>query len=127
MCADTKTDANNCGMCGKKCDAGQACTNGMCKCPGAGEFVCGDACVNTNTDPMHCGSCDIACASGEMCCSGKCANLQTSMDSCGMCGKKCDATASDACMAGACKCGDNAACEPGFLGIGGTCSSGRCQ
>ena len=30
VCTDLKTDASNCGVCGKSCDSGQVCQNGAC-------------------------------------------------------------------------------------------------
>jgi hypothetical protein len=47
-CHDFKTDRLNCGRCGKRCNNGFGCINGVCgdeiKCP-SGQIKCGHTCV----------------------------------------------------------------------------------
>lgn len=57
---DLKTDPQNCGACGTKCDANQQCVDGACLCP-AGTRRCGDGCVDVNVDPRNCGACGMRC------------------------------------------------------------------
>ncbi|WP_437530929.1 hypothetical protein WME79_00635 [Sorangium sp. So ce726] len=112
-CADTTSDANNCGGCGMKCGAGQACSESACVCPPANPDACSQEgstiCTKLATDPEHCGTCDNACATSEACVEGTCrvvcepqqttcpasggqpaycASLSTTKD-CGACGNAC--------------------------------------
>jgi hypothetical protein len=57
-CADTRTDALNCGACGHACAAGQGC--------------CGSQCVDLTSNAASCGICGRACASGQVCRGGQC-------------------------------------------------------
>ncbi len=112
---DTNSDMNNCGGCGKQCQApanGTAtCSNGECKktCPLGTPDLCGDQCVSLLTDATHCGACATSCSAlglgawcrngactldcptaGETRCSGSCVNLLGNDDSdCGKCGNRC--------------------------------------
>lgn len=59
-------DPENCGACGNKCPAGQACVFGTCGCPAGltacGPGQCSDAeCVDTQTDFFNCGTCGTVC------------------------------------------------------------------
>src|SRR5436190_2397482 len=45
MCADTKTDANNCGKCGNACPPGAMCVQGSCQCAMM-QSICNKACVD---------------------------------------------------------------------------------
>lgn len=97
-CADLQADPANCGGCGRRCRADQACVAGVCACP-AGQANCGSACTPTNT-VMNCGGCGIVCASGmcsglaccrtgESVCGSACVNLSTATDHCGSCDTPC--------------------------------------
>jgi hypothetical protein len=61
-CVDRQTDTQNCGQCGRACDAGQLCSEGACvdECPDGYER-CGDGCVDLDNSEEHCGSCDNRC------------------------------------------------------------------
>lgn len=93
-CADTLTDANNCGTCGHACPTGQACAAGHCVCATVGERMCDGACVDTRTDVLHCGGCGAACPTAP--------HVVTS------------------CVAGACM----GSCEPGFANCDGNVATG---
>ncbi|MCB9593039.1 MAG: hypothetical protein H6719_09930 [Sandaracinaceae bacterium] len=70
-CVDTSTDEAHCGGCGVRCDPGEDCVEGACRCGGvaggedcAGTVAstcCGTRCVDLNTSSDHCGSCNAAC------------------------------------------------------------------
>jgi hypothetical protein len=76
-CVDPKTDAQNCGGCGKKCpavaNAASSCSNGQCtfSC-NAGLSQCSGACVDTRTDEMNCGQCGKVCPGKKTCLLGLC-------------------------------------------------------
>jgi hypothetical protein len=74
-CADLKTDSNNCGQCGNKCEEGKVCIDGSCK-------------------PKEEVKCDPPCEEGLECCKvgeeAKCVNLKTDSENCGECGNKCE-------------------------------------
>jgi hypothetical protein len=120
LCGSTCTvvarDAENCGACGKKCAAGEVCSQGACalSCNG-GTTKCGTACADTKSDGANCGACGTKCASGEVCSAGKCAttcgagttqcgqscvNTQTDQVNCGACGTLCGA--GEQCVGGKC-------------------------
>lgn len=68
-CVDVRTDAANCGACGRVCEASRACVDGACACP-TGYQDCGGECVDTSIDAQNCGRCGNSC-SGE-CAGGAC-------------------------------------------------------
>ncbi|MDI7266866.1 MAG: hypothetical protein QME96_02595 [Myxococcota bacterium] len=72
-CVDTRSDPANCGSCGRRCDAGEVCNEGVCAstCTG-GLRNCSGACVDVNASRLHCGGCDRPCAANEECRSGTC-------------------------------------------------------
>jgi len=76
--ADILTDPENCGLCTVRCDEGEQCAGGECRCGGIGpecfdeNICCGAACVNPFNDEHNCGSCGIACGAGELCVGGEC-------------------------------------------------------
>jgi len=76
-CVDTKTDINNCGMCGTACDMQkEQCISGMC-CP-MGQQVCNSMCTDTQTDANNCGMCGMKCPMNMPSCGGgKCSSLYT--------------------------------------------------
>jgi hypothetical protein len=123
-CAPLKRDPENCGMCGKKCNAGEVCVQGGCALTcGGNAQKCGNLCINTKSDPANCGMCGQKCPDGQVCsagkcatscqmgftdCSGACLDLQTDDDNCGMCNSPCDA--GQHCVAGKC----TANCQMGW-------------
>jgi len=122
-CVNTKTDPNNCGVCGTVCRSG-LCVNGLCCPPGAvkcGNSCCsltccgGTTCVDTQHDPNNCGSCGHTCDACSTCQNGTC------VSSCqGYC---CPADYPAACCTpgtfGCCSSNDG--CPPEFLCFHGCC------
>ena len=133
LCADTASDARNCGGCGKKCDPGYACVAGACALSCAdGQAACGKACVTLSSDRDHCGDCGTACPMGNVCvmgkcalacqqgfdvCAGACTNLQSDAANCGACAMACGAA--QACDKG--KCVDD--CAMGQANCAGACAN----
>ncbi len=115
-CTAVARDPENCGSCGKKCGAGEVCSQGACALScGGGTTKCGSACVDTKSDGANCGACGTKCNGGEVCNAGKCAtscgagatqcgsscvNTQTDQVNCGACGTLCGA--GEQCVAGKC-------------------------
>ena len=114
VCKDTKTDALNCGACGKACSAGSTCSNGTCGCPTGTTFCSAvNACVNTQTDNNNCGGCGVKCGNGSVCKSGSC-SCPTGLT---RCGTACVNTTTDVKNCGAC----NTACSSGQV-----CQASKC-
>lgn len=131
-CVDTSSSADNCGACGTKCGAGEACVAGKCSttCPG-GQDVCGGKCVSKETDNENCGACGTKCGAGEVCSLGKCAtSCASSLVTCdgesgdGGSGKYCANTQTDNANCGACgaKCASGESCKVGKCEL--TCATG---
>ncbi len=79
-CANTKTDNDNCGTCGKSCGPGESCKASVCTITCAtGQTACaaGDAapsyCATLPTDNENCGTCGMKCAAGQVCSNNVCA------------------------------------------------------
>lgn len=73
-CVDLKSDAANCGACGRACANGEMCSNGDCACA-AGSQICGTsstACIDLASDGDNCGACGNACPAGQTCVAGTC-------------------------------------------------------
>ena len=132
ICTDISKDAQNCGVCGTKCEDGQACVAGKCSstCP-TGQTTCDGACVDPLTDGKNCGACGTKCVDGQVCaagkcaancgatltdCSGKCVNTTNDRTNCGACATACKAD--EACVSG--KCTTN--CPTGFANCSGICT-----
>jgi hypothetical protein len=130
VCVDLLGDEANCGTCGRACDTGETCSNGLC-CD-AGLVNCGGACVDTATDALHCGACGQRCGLGAcetggcLCqadpptvrdCDGNPACVDTASDEryCGSCTNACGANYE--CISGGCTCP-----EPPFLLCGTDCA-----
>jgi hypothetical protein len=77
VCVNPLADADNCGMCGKRCPS-PANSTGYCNAGSCaticdtGYSLCNNTCVNTNTDKQNCGSCGYACMGNRSCVSGAC-------------------------------------------------------
>jgi len=119
-CVSTATDASNCGRCGNRCPAGQACRAGACAAPPAmcamGEMMCGAGmaarCADTQFDDGNCGMCGNACRGPSTClfgncecfgdtCNGRCTDTTSDSANCGACGTAC--AADEICSEGACQ------------------------
>jgi stigma-specific protein Stig1 len=117
-CVSLLTDPANCGACGAKVGALQACVAGLAACA-PGVTSCGGTCVDLVRDPAHCGACDTACGAADLCatdagvstctatcpggttaCGGACVALDSDRLNCGACGHPCAGATS--CRAGAC-------------------------
>ncbi len=140
-------DGAHCGMCGRRCAAGQVCAAGACvaACP-AGATACAGSCRDLATDVAACGACGVSCpdapnalarclggACGVTCapgwgnCDGVAGNgcerrLATNTD-CGACGRTCALPhAASACTAaGACAV---AACDAGWANCDNNAANG---
>lgn len=131
LCVDLKTDAANCGECGKACKEGLFCVNGVCgvSCTSS-QTACGEECVNLKTDAANCGECNHACENGDVCrqgvcepfcpqgqeeCDGQCYDLQSTFSHCAECGHACEE--GQFCNGGQClqDCGE------GRIGCDGNC------
>jgi DNA-binding beta-propeller fold protein YncE len=116
-CVDTKTDAGNCGKCGRVCPAPRSCVRGKCVCPTGLTYCAGsNTCVDTMSDPANCRGCGKVCAhpgtcvrgtcvcpAGHAYCTetGTCVDTTSDPSNCGRCGKACDPGV--ACEASRCK------------------------
>ncbi|MDB4932922.1 MAG: uncharacterized protein JWM10_5406, partial [Myxococcaceae bacterium] len=118
------------------------CAAGFADCDGVAANGCE---VALGTDPLHCGSCPLACNAtngAASCVAGACritcaagfgncdanvangceVNLNTTVASCGACGRACAlAHATSGCAAGACTIG---ACDAGFANCDGNVANG---
>lgn len=86
-CANLGRDFDDCGSCGRVCDATRAnrCEGGTCQCGLDGDVCAGNAtdlccvdifevasCVDTTRDHDHCGACNRRCGPFENCIDGEC-------------------------------------------------------
>jgi len=118
-CVDISSDSKNCGSCGAECDAGVACHQGICGCPGS-QTYCDGSCFDLSSDQHNCGACGVACDAGQVCSNGSCAEtcahgysacpadapefcaqLDIDPNNCGGCGVVCDG--GTLCSEGACE------------------------
>src|SRR5262249_44469745 len=68
-CVDTKSDNDNCGMCGNACMAmTEQCMQGQC-CK-TGQTICNMMCTDTQTDANNCGMCGKQCSGMTPYCNG---------------------------------------------------------
>lgn len=91
-CVDLRADTRNCGRCGTRCAAGEACVasgaagdagvadggaSAVCQqgCPSGQDFCPGRGCSNRMTDPANCGACGTVCGNGKACLGGICQQL----------------------------------------------------
>jgi stigma-specific protein Stig1 len=115
-CTDVATNADDCGGCGRSCEAGVQCHSGVCggedRCP-TGMVDCDGECRDLSGDPEQCGGCVHAvCGSHEACVDGVCA-CRPGLTECG--GAGCVDTRTDPAHCGAC----DTPCS-------GTCVAGSC-
>lgn len=92
VCADVEVDPEHCGACSVRCAEGEACMDGACVPPCAGE-ICGTQCIDTAADPAHCGGCGRQCDNSAVCTDGVCVQA---------CADACDSD--ELCIAGTCEC-----------------------
>jgi hypothetical protein len=91
VCLDVQSDPQNCGDCGKKCGAGEACSQGKCT------LLCRSglsACPRSGAPPMmaDAGAAEGGTSdAGGMSSGSECVDFQTDSDNCGKCGNKCPA------------------------------------
>lgn len=87
-CSDLKTNAQDCGTCGKACGANQICSNGSCQSStcASGQTLCDvygtRSCIDLKSDARNCGLCGAICNDGMSCKAGNCA-CPTGTASCG--------------------------------------------
>ncbi|MEZ4409823.1 MAG: hypothetical protein R3A52_25625 [Polyangiales bacterium] len=151
-CANLTADPLNCGGCGVRCAADEACRVGRCVrvagcamgCP-MGALCCTDACVDVLNDPNNCGGCSQRCPAGSdcvagacvdipgcgggppcgvgtTCCGVRCVDTRADATNCGACGRTC--TAGQFCADGMCR--TSATCAEGSPCDGGFCCNDRC-
>ncbi|MBI4701862.1 MAG: hypothetical protein HY744_12040 [Deltaproteobacteria bacterium] len=152
QCTAVNVDPDNCGQCGRQCQAGEICSAGTCvvHC-GGGATHCKGKCIDTQSDPANCGGCGNACGSGLVCsagqcstdclggttrCGDRCVDGDTDPANCGLCGNAC--AKGEICWAGQCgvscgpgttKCAEqcvNTAIHPAHCGMcDNACGSGQ--
>jgi hypothetical protein len=145
---DTRTDAMNCGMCGRSCGANASCSSGSCVCnAGFGNCDGNDAngCEQALTTLSHCGACGVMCSranatatcSTGVCrisscnagfgnCDGNdangCEQALNTLSHCGACGVMCSrANATATCSTGMCRI---STCNAGFGDCDGNDANG---
>ncbi len=136
-CVDVTSDPANCGSCGRRCDAGEVCNEGLCAstCTG-GLRNCSGACVDVNANRLHCGDCDRPCAANEDCRSGTCVCVPACTsrtcgpDGCGGtcppgCGTGFTCSATGTCTCSGTVCG-SACCSAGQVCNAGACCTPNC-
>jgi hypothetical protein len=153
LCFDTRSDSENCGMCGNACPAGEVCSAGTCETScGANLTQCGAECIDTESDPNNCGGCANPCLADQFCsagvcalecasylteCAGVCRDTSADAQNCGTCGNACDA--GQVCLGGTCEvscggdlveCPDGACHDPEVDSLncgacGNACASGE--
>lgn len=114
VCVDTQSDGAHCGACGLRCELGETCVAGACRCGDdrcqADQICLAGTCVGDN-------DCHQACETGEVCLEGRCVTVDG-----------CDATCGpgQVCIDGRCVGDDDCidpACVPGVE----ICINGRCE
>ena len=157
-CTDLETDEFNCGTCGRACMSGRVCIEGECLQSGGedgcgfGQIRCSGRCVNPDTNIRNCGACGNVCPDRYYCrdstctpyagggstttcetpgltyCDGDCADLATSTQHCGRCGRSCSG---GTCSDGECYYTDSDRANCGSVGhrcaTGEICCSGTCR
>jgi len=129
QCTDVKLDSNNCGGCGQGCDGGTRCATGVCLPTSCNGVECDPLSVCYGGNCVEAACVGVLCPAGEVCsqgrcvcpagktaCSGACANLTTSAQHCGQCGRACGAA--EACVGGQCV---QSGCMPGRTLCNGAC------
>ena len=115
-CVDLKTDANDCGACGKHCAVNQVCHAGACTACPHGNAQCTDQCADLQSDPFNCGACGKVCAGNQSCTAGVCGACEATV-----CANTCVQTNSDHANCGACgnTCAADQCCNGGVCGTTG--------
>ena len=155
LCADTKNDNLNCGVCGKACQPSEACVGGVCtsSCSPDQTFCAPDGgpayCANLQTDNANCGDCGKKCGVLEGCIDGACtsqcappqkkctpdggaaycADTLSDNQNCGTCGTTCPAN-KPVCAGGSCSdgsCGNDCWGPAGCLTQNGHCIQFTCR
>ena len=111
-CVDLKSNANDCGACGKHCAVNQVCSAGVCAACPQNSAQCAEQCADLQSDPFNCGACGKVCAASQSCtagscgaceatvCANSCVQLNTDRANCGACGNAC--AADQCCNGGVC-------------------------
>lgn len=71
-CTSLALDRNNCGGCGKVCDADKLCANGSCVCRENFQTDCFGKCVDMRSDNKNCGGCGVHCVAHASCADSLC-------------------------------------------------------
>lgn len=141
-------DPDNCGACGRSCDAGAECFNAVCRfpvpvdnCTPAPAELCNNRDDNCNgfvdegfglfTDPANCGMCGRDCGAGAVCDNGHCQltdpvlNCTPALEVCDYTDNDCDGEIDELIML----LSDEANCGVCGLACGAeqVCDNGHCQ
>lgn len=123
FCTDTQSDPRHCGKCGERCNDGEYCVSGACRCrPGAVNCGAGSDCApitasrcvtcavgcpasGTHNCDVASRTCVSACAAGKTACAVginyDCVDTRTDPFHCGECGKDCNFD--EVCATGNCR------------------------
>jgi hypothetical protein len=118
-CADLKTNAAHCGMCGTACTSGQSCVAGQCFAETCAGTTCAAAQICSNDHCMERACVDVTCPAGQGCLGGSCVPT-----SCG--GMQCPS--GQLCVNGACADAScfGVICPSGQSCVMGACAAGHC-
>lgn len=122
FCTDVLSDPNNCGTCGRICNASETCSNGWCVSTATvcslGQTACGSQCVDTKSDRNNCGVCFKVCPQAQICvdsscvcpgggqlCGDSCVDTNSNGQHCGACNRACPGD--QICLGGQCVCPDS--------------------
>jgi len=108
-CVDTSRHPDHCGRCNVRCNPGETCVEGTCKCGdeptcAPGEVCCGGICGDSMRPECLCGG-GNHCLNSQICCDGRCVDPRNDATNCGACGLACAPGAE--CVGTACVCGDD--------------------